>query len=170
MKTKYIWKHICLFFIFSICICNALAEDAEVIQNNCKSSGKISVNIQKYLGLNLITDFLSESLIKGVIKIKTQAEKINVDLKIYSALDLILKKAKSLNVNAEKLLVYDIPIENIKISVNDPVCFRKKRVLSVVRVISSVKVDLSKVNEVINNLPKWKEIFSRLELPIPPFV
>ena len=169
MKTQHTWKYICLFFIFSICICNALAEDTEVIQNNCKSSGKISVNIQKYLGLNLITDFLSESLIKGVIKIKTQAEKINVDLKIYSALDLILKKAKSLNINAEKLLVYDIPIENIKISVNDPVCFRKKRVLSVVRVISSVKVDLSKVNEVINNLPKWKEIFSRLELPIPPF-
>ena len=169
MKTKHTWKHICLFFIFSICTCNALAEDAEVVQNRCKSSGKISVNVQKYLGLNLITDFLSESLVKSAIKIKTQAERINVDLKIYSALDLILKKVKSLNINAEKLLVHDIPIEDIKISVNDPVCFRKKRVLSVVRVISSVKVDLSKVNEVINNLPKWKKIFSRLELPIPPF-
>jgi hypothetical protein len=155
--------------IFFICNFSVFAQDIETPQNSCKSSGKIFVNIQKYLGLNLMADLLGESLVKGVVKIKTRAERINVNLEIYSALDLILKKIKSFNVNAEKLLVEDVPVENIKLSINDPICIRKKRVLSTIRIYSLVRIDLNKVNEVINNLPKWEKVFSHLELPVPPF-
>lgn len=169
MRTSQIFRIISILIVFFICNFSVFAQNIETSQNNCKSSGKVSVNIQKYLGLNFITDLFGESLVKGVVKIKTHAERINVNLEIYSALDLILKKIKSFNVDAEKLLVEDIPVENIKLSINDPICIRKKRVLSTVRVYSLVRIDLSKVNEVINNLPKWEKVFSRLELPIPPF-
>jgi len=126
-------------------------------------------NIQKYTGLNCFIDFLVETTIKAVLKLKTRAKDVSVDLKLYSAFDLFKKKARYLQIKAEKLFVKGIPIKEFVLITTDPIYFKKKRVAIPLGISTSLKVDLQNITEVLNNLPKWKEIFKELDLPIPPF-
>ena len=126
-------------------------------------------NLQKYTGLNFLFDFLTEKTMKTVIKLKTKASDISIDLQIYSAWDLLRKKAKSLAVKANELYVKDIPVESFELLTKDPIYFKKKKVVFPLRIDTKVRVDLNRISEILNSLPKWKKVFGELELPIPPF-
>lgn len=130
---------------------------------------KFSYTVQKYSGLNYVVDFLAEAIIKFIIKLKTKAKDISVDLKIYSAWDLFRKKAKSLEIETDKLFVEGIPIEHFKLVTSVPIYFKKKQVVFPLDLYIDINVNLEQVTEVLNNLPKWEKVLKELELPIPPF-
>lgn len=129
----------------------------------------ILYSLQKYTGLNYLLDLFVETAIKVVIKLKTRAKEVKVDLKLYSAWDLFKKKAKYFKIDIRDLSIQRVPIEQILLTIDDPIYFRKNRVLLPLRINTFIRVDLESVTKVLNNLPKWKEIFKKLELPLPPF-
>lgn len=144
-----------------------------------KKSGKISYNIQKYTGLNFLSKKLAQLLIKATLKIKTKADNIDVNIKTYSTLDLLTKKAKSIEVKADELYVEGVPIKHFEINIGDPIYIKKTKSIQTgkkfyeagveIPFYSQISVDLREINEVINNLPKWKKKLNRVEMPIPPF-
>lgn len=174
MKIQCILAAIVLSVIINNIPVSIGAEELKEIELN-NSQATISAtndflyNIQKYTGLNGFIDFLAETTIKVVLKLKTRAKEVSVDLKSYSAFDLFKRKAKYLKIRAEQLFVKDIPIKEFVLVTTDPIYFKKKRVAVPLGISTSLKIDLQNITEVLNNLPKWKEIFKELDLPIPPF-
>lgn len=163
-----------LFLSFSSVGSQELVQQESSNQPPFKTATLFSYRLQKYTGFNLIVDFLAEALIKSMIKLKTQAKEVYLELSIYSGLDLFKKKASSFTLRTNKLFIKDIPIEHFELMTFDPIYFKKGkekkyRVLFPVRINSLVKVDLSDVVKTLNSLPKWEKVFKELELPIPPF-
>lgn len=158
-------KHKCLFFICLLLFCLFLKVKAEEIS----TAGPVSYKIQKYTAFNKIVEVLTESFIKLVLKVKTRAETISVDLKIFSGWDLILKKAQSLNIYAEKLFLKDIPVESFKLVTGEPIFFRKGQVVFPLSLTIEIVVSVKRITEILNTLPKWKRVLEKIDLPMPPF-
>ncbi len=144
------------------------------------TTSKLYYTIQKYTGFNTLIDFLTESILKTIIKHKTHAKTLDVDLKIYSGWDLIRKKAQSLQIKGNYLSINGIPIDYIELQTQGPIYFKKeivneqtgkKRnlVQMPVKLLARVEIDLTSVSKALNNLPKWQKVFKELDLPIPPF-
>ena len=141
------------------------------------SSG-FTYNLQKYTGFNSVVDFFAEKIIQGIVKFETKAKNVDVDLNIYSGVNLFQKKAQSLNVEAENILIEKIPISYFNLQTLDPIYFKKvelkshkkrNRVAFPLRITSQIKVNLNDISNVLNNLPKWKEVLAEIDLPVPPF-
>jgi len=174
MKIKCILAAITLSVIINNIPVSIGAEELKEAElNNPQAAISITsdflYNLQKYTGFNCFIDFLAETTIKALLKLKTRAKEVSVDLKLYSAFDLFKKKARYLKIRAEKLFVKGVPIKEFVLVTNDPISFKKKRVAVPLGISTSLKVDLQNITEVLNNLPKWKEVFKELDLPIPPF-
>lgn len=170
-----------IILIFSILL-TSLPASCEVNNTNTlppfKTSGKISTTVQKYTGFTLFTRIIAESILNKYISNKTQAEHANVDLKTYSGIDLIKRKLKSANFDGENLLLQNIPIETLEIALKDPISIKKIKkpngrvkydIEYPINGIAQAAINLNKTNEVINNLPKWKDRFNQINLPLPPF-
>ncbi len=130
--------------------------------------------IQKYTGFNFLTDFVAETVVKSIVKAKTKAEIIKVNLQIYSGIDLLMKKAKFLSVDAEDLLVSNIPIEKFTLETKNPIYFKKNKkkkyqVGEILNVFIKIQFDASDISKILNSLPKWQKVLGELELPVPPF-
>lgn len=151
-------------FAFSV-----TAQEEPTEANKIKVANKFSYKLQKYTGFNFIIDFLAEGVIKTIVKLKTHADEVIVDLKPYSGWDLIRKKAKSLTIKANNLFVKDIPVEKFELTTRDPISLKKKRAVIPFGIDVILQIDINKITEVLNALPKWKKVFESLELPIPPF-
>lgn len=134
-----------------------------------KTANKFSYNLQRFTGLNFVIDKLTELSMKAVVKLKTKAKDVSVDLKTYSAWDLLRKKAKSLDIKINESYVSGIPIEYFDIVTVDPIYIKRNRAVFPLRFNVLVKVNLNSVNNVLNNLPKWKKVFEEFDLSIPPF-
>ena len=106
------------FLLVSICVSSAIAQDIPV-------SGKVSYNIQKYSGFNWVVDNVTEIIAGLVFKSKTKAKKVKVDIDIFSGLDLIQKKTRSVKVYAKDLLIKKVPIEHFELQTSEPVYFTK---------------------------------------------
>lgn len=117
---KKITNNVMLISFFLILIFLWLPVNA---QNNVTvpTVGVISYNIQKYTGFNFIVDRLTEITIKGIVKFKTKAKDVSVDLKIFSGWDLIRKKARFLKISADQLFVKDILVNNFELFTNGPI-------------------------------------------------
>ena len=169
LKNFKIW----LLFLFVFCMTVNSVYSQEKLESPetyiIPTSGHISYNIQKYTGLNFITDFLTEKTIKAILKIKTKAKKTDVSLSLYSAFDLFTKKVKSLDISAEKLFVKGIPVDRFDLITRTPIYFKKGKVVIPLQTTSKVEVNLENITNVVNNLPRWKKAFGDLELPVPPF-
>ena len=147
------------------------------LEQTIPTVNKFLFNIQKYTGINFLVDFLAEAIVKAIIKLKTSAKNISVDLQIYNGFDLFRKKAKSLEIKADDLYVKDIPIERFELATNGPIYFkkalisgkRKSKTVYPLEINSKIKINLNNLSEVLNNLEKWKRVFKKTELPIPPF-
>lgn len=164
IKNKNLLIGICLSIIswnsaFPICAQETLSS----------TENGVLYSLQKYTGLNYLVDFFVEIAIKALIKLKTRAKTVIVDLKPYSAWSLFRKKAKYLKIDAKDLFIKGVPLEQFLLVADDPIHFKKNRVLFPLRINTLIKVNLQSVTDVLNNLPKWKEIFRELELPLPPF-
>ena len=134
-----------------------------------KTANKFSYNLQKFTGLNFVIDKLTELSMKAVVKLKTKAKDVSVDLKTYSAWDLLRKKAKSLDIKVNESYVSGIPVEYFDIVTIDPIYIKRNRAVFPLRFNVLVKVNLNSVNNVLNNLPKWKKVFGEFDLYLPPF-
>ena len=88
-------------------------------------SGKVSYNIQKYSGFNWVVDNVAELIAGFVLKTKTKAKKVKVDIGIYSGLDLISKKARFIRVYANNLLIKKIPVDSFRLQTSEPVYLTK---------------------------------------------
>lgn len=180
-NNKRLICFILLLFLFNIQYAVSGIEPVENNQEtikvesiNIKTASKPAYNIQKYTGFNFLIDYLAEGILKGSIKLKTHAKKISVDLRIYSGWDLLRKKAKSLDINADKLYLEDIPIENFSLITQDPIYFKKNKKKKNQAVIplginSKLTINLDNITNILNSLPKWQKVFGELELPVPPF-
>lgn len=134
-----------------------------------KTANKFSYNLQKFTGLNFVVDKLAELSIRGVVKFKTEAKDVLVDLRTYSAWDLLRKKAKSLNIKIHESNISDIPVEIFDIVTVDPIYLKRNRAVFPLRFNVLVKVNLKSVSNVLNSLPKWKKVFEEFDLYLPPF-
>lgn len=144
-------KKITMTVVFILLFSPVKAEELESIP----TVGGVSYNIQKYTGFNFIVDHLAEITIKGIIKFKTRAKDVSVDLKIFSGWDLIRKKARSLKISADQLFVKDIPVNNFELFTDGPIY---PRVLP---------VNLTgKLNVSLDNL---HTSFREIDFSIPPF-
>lgn len=159
----------CLLTSFFLCILPVRTQELNAQETNqqatFKTANKFSYNLQKYTGFNLITDFIASTVIKSVVKLKTKARNINVDLRIYSGIDLIKKKAKSLTISANDLFVKGIPLQYFELVTTNPIYFKKVPLY----ISSLVRVNLDNITDTLNTLPKWQRVFKELELPLPPF-
>lgn len=152
-------------------------EEPDQIQTELKTCTGFSYNIQKYSGFSFITEKFTEQLIKSYLKFKTKSKKTIVDLDSYSGLDLLRKKAKSAIIKSDNLKIKDIPIKHFEVEVQDPVYIKKialkkkkkNRLILPVRIKSEVIIDLNNINDVVNNIPKWKKNLGEVDLPVPPF-
>lgn len=129
--------------------------------------------VQKYSGFNLVTKFFFERALRVYLKHQTKAESIKVRVESYSGIDLINRKAKSIDITAKDLIVEDIPVKYLKFKTTSPLYLEKRKskykVATPTYANIVVKVDLDKANQVINNLPKWRKLLDEIYLPIPPF-
>lgn len=161
---------VCLLMFFPVASAQELKEQTPI---KFSVSSGFTYNIQKYTGFNAVVDFLAEKIIKSVIKLKTKAKDIDVDLDIYSGVNLLQKKARSLNITTEKLSIKKIPISYFDFHTLDPIYFKKHkkriRVVFPLKITAHIKVDLDDISNVLNNLPKWKRVLSEVDLPVPPF-
>ena len=158
-----------LFFCFLI-LFPVRAEELETVP----TVGKFSYNVQKYTGFNCIVDFLAESIVKFVIKLKSGSKHTDVNLDIYSGWDLIKKKAKELHIQAEKLSVKNIPIELFELTTSNPIYFKKNEkkknaVIFPVNITLKLNISFDELNRVFNNLQRDESSLSEIKLPIPPF-
>ena len=153
-------------------------EDLE--NSTIPTTNKFYYTVQKYTGFNTIVDFFTESILKTIIKHKTHAKTLDVDLEIYSGWDLIRKKAQSLQIKGNYLSINGIPIDYIELETKGPIYFKKeivnektgKKRNSVqipIKLLARIEIDLTNVSKALNNLPKWQKVFKELDLPIPPF-
>ena len=126
--------------------------------------GQFSYNIQKYTGFNFLVDHIAKMTIKGILKHKTKAKKVSVDLKIFSGWDLLKKKAKSFNVKAEELVIKKIPIAYFNLSTKGPIYFKKNPI----DINASIQIKSDNVTELINDLSHHNS-FNEFDLPLPPF-
>ncbi|MBI1858554.1 MAG: hypothetical protein HYR97_05520 [Candidatus Melainabacteria bacterium] len=133
--------------------------------------------LQKYTGFNFLTHKIAVFSLKSVVKLKTKAKKIDVDLKIYSGWDLLRKKVKSLELKTEDLSIKDVPVAKLNFDTPGPVIIKKtklkdkkrNRILLPLYANIEIEVNLNEVSNVINSLPKWKKTLGEINLPIPPF-
>ncbi|MBI3590334.1 MAG: hypothetical protein HY094_03010 [Candidatus Melainabacteria bacterium] len=174
MKNKFLFSVLALIVFNSSFVVAINAQETNKVESNnpqnyFPTANQFSYNLQRYTGLNCFADFLAETSIEAFMKLKTKAKKTSVDLKIYSAWDLLRGKAKYLNISADKPFIKDIPLEKFELVVNSPIYFKRKRVVLPVKIQTDIKISLDRISEVLNNLPKWKKVFKELELPIPPF-
>ena len=87
--------------------------------NTCSSdvypiSSSFSRSLQRALGLNLITTQIAEFIIKNQISKLIQKGSLKVNLKAYSAGDLIAGKVKSFEVTGKNIVINDIYISSVK--------------------------------------------------------
>jgi len=154
--------------------------ESEKIEFNSQNIHTIPVvnnflyRIQKYSGFNFLIDFLTEATIKSIVKLKTKTSDVNVDLKLFSGIDLFRKKAKSFTLNAKHLFVSNVPVEVFKLETKGPIYFKKNKKKKYqaalpLTILSDAEIDISDVSRILNTLPKWQKIFSELNLPVPPF-
>lgn len=159
---------------FSLCSSVNAQELTEQQTIAVRTASTFSYNLQKYTGFNFLVDFVMEAAIKTLLKVKTKAKLVEVDLKTYSGWDVIRKKAKSLSLKADNLFIKNIPVENFELITNGPLYFkkntsRKNQAAIPIDMDTKTRINLDNVTEVLNTLPKWKKIFEELDLPIPPF-
>lgn len=154
-------------------------ESPDEIQTELKTCTGFSYNIQKYSGFSFVTEKFTEQLIKFYLKFKTKSKKTIVDLDSYSGLDLLRKKVKSATIKSDDLKIKEIPIKHFEMEIQDPIYIKKialkkkkkkkNRLVLPVSIKSEVIVDLNNINDVINNIPKWKKNLGEVDLPVPPF-
>ena len=184
MKPK---KRILLFgilvFILSLSLNRVHSEENlqnETLNFNSQNLSTVPVvndflyKVQKYSGFNFLIDFLAEATVKSVIKLKTKAKDVTVDLKLFSGIDLFRKKAKSFTINAKHLFVSNIPVEIFKLEAKGPIYFKKNiekkyQTALPLNIVSEIEIDISDVSKILNSMPKWQKIFNELDLPVPPF-
>lgn len=183
MKRNPFIPLIIFIFIMNYSICPLLAQENienEIIDFNPQALSAVPVvndflyKIQKYSGFNFLVDFLSEATIKSVVKLKTKAKNVSVDLELFSGIDLFRKKAKSFTLNAKHLFVSNIPVEVFKLETKGPIYFKKNKgkkyqTAVLLTILSNVELNISDISKGINSLPEWQKIFGELDLPIPPF-
>lgn len=174
------------FFLISLLLCflflcflpsrsqKLIEQELSTQQVTLSTVSQVSYNVQKYVGFNFLVDFFAEAIIKTVIKLKIKAEDVSIDLQTYSGLDFLRKKAKALNIKAHNLFIKDIPISYFELSTKDPIWVKKNtekknRVVTLLKIVSCIKINIDDVNKVLNSLPKWQKVLGELELPIPPF-
>lgn len=185
MKLILVWFFLVFILVFELFYSFAFSQEIieqefkveDILQGDLKVSSGLTYNIQKYSGFNVLVDFIAESLIKAIFKLKTKAKNLNVDLGIYSGWNLIQKKAKSLKIEASELYLKDIPLSQFELTTFGPIYIKKfkvdskkeNRVVFPVPVNLRIKINFEEVNNVINNLPKWQSVLKEVSLPIPPF-
>lgn len=119
MKTQ---KNIVISaFIISLCLfCQVVAFSSQTpAPNSCYSgvypvSNSISRGIQRVFGFNIITTAIAESIIKHQITKLIQKGNIKVQLKAYSAGDLIAGKLKAFNITGKNIVYNDIYLSSLK--------------------------------------------------------
>ena len=139
-----------------------------------KTTNRLSYNLQRYTGFNFLADFIAEGIIKILMKLKTNAKEVNVDLQIYSGFDLVKKKAKSLSLKASDLFIKNVPIKYFELITESPLYFaknskKKNQAAIPVDLAAKLNISLEDVSHVLGTLPKWKEVFEEIDLPVPPF-
>ena len=176
---NFIFLGLISLIIYSSCSFVVIA--ANNLQDNQNDEYTIPIiqgpllKVQKYTGFNKFIDALTELIIKIIFKSKTKAKNVDVALDIYSGIDLILKKAKFLEVTANDLLLAGIPVDSFYLKAGSPIYFKKDKLqkkltaATPIDLTSEIIVNLDNVTEVLNRIPKWKKIFSKVEIPIPPF-
>jgi hypothetical protein len=113
-------KYAVLLALILFCGISAQAIDnSSPIPNTCYGnkypvSNSFSRGIQRVFGLNIITTQFAEMIIKNQISHMIQKGKIGVNLKGYSAGDLIAGKVKSFEVTGKNVVVEDIYISSLK--------------------------------------------------------
>ena len=169
-----------LLIVCLLMCCNAASaqELKEQTPIDFSVSSGFGYSFQKYTGFNAVVDFLAEKIVQSIIKLETKAKDLDVNLEIYSGVNLLQKKAKALNIAASELLVKKIPVSYFNFQTLDPIYFKKvklksgkkrNRVVFPLRITSQIKVNLNDISDILNNLPKWKEVLGEVDLPVPPF-
>ena len=172
---------IVLFLAFSIyhlssTISLSLAQEpSEEIKLDIPVAGKASYNIQKYSGFNFFANFIAETAVKTILKLKTHAKDVNCNLEIYSGWDLIKKKVKSFHVEVNDFYIKNVPLEYLEITTLTPIYLkknknRKNKVVFPVTINSKVIINPISVIEILDNMARSHNALSahEIELPIPP--
>ncbi len=162
-----------LTVLINLAITTAFAQEAVEL----KTASRTSYTIQKYTGFNFLVRKLYETSVKSYLKIKMRAQKSRIKISSFSGIDLLMKKAKKFTLNCENLRYKKIPLKALNIDVTGPIYIkrikegnkRKSRLLLPVSIKTKIIVDLNEINEVIKNLPKWKNLNTAIDLPLPPF-
>lgn len=176
-------RYCCIVLFFSLFspffFLPSYAQDTLESQNQTipPTASKLSYTIQKYTGFNLIVDRVVESIIKILVKHKVHSRNVDIDLRIYSGLDLIQKKAEYLKLQASELSLEGIPIDYFSLETNSPIYFKKiktnkkyKNIAQVpLNITTNIEINTSDINKALNEMPKWRKIFKDLDLPVPPF-
>ena len=167
-------KTVCLLFIFLVLYMDPVFGEGLTEQNELYSLPEekgFIYSLQKFTGLNFLSCKFAEFAIKTGIKIKSKAKDVDIDLKIYSAWDLIKKRIKYLNVSASGLSIKKIPVSCFELTSFFPIFITKNEgkkytVLFPVNLNGKIEINLDDVSEAIN---KNNSQLSEIELPIPPF-
>ena len=166
---------LCFLLLFSSTVKAQELQEQNLI--SFSTAGKVSYNIQKYTGFNFLISSFVKSAIKIFFKLKTKAKQTRVDLVIYSGLDLIGKKAKSFRLDVNDLTVTGIPVKNFKLKAEGPIYFKKRkddgksknRAVLPLEIITNTTIDIDEVNKIALKNRRWKKLFKKIDLPIPPF-
>ena len=174
------YKKIFLLFLCLFLLSCSTLQAQELEQKTNTSQQNIPVvtgflyELQRYSGFNIFINFLAETAVKTILKLKMHARDINCNLEIYSGWDLIKKKAKSFYLSAKDLYIKNIPIEYFEITALDPIYFKKNlkhknKIVFPVNISGKVIIDPASIIEIIDSMAKSKTNAHEVELPLPPF-
>ena len=167
----------CLFTLLLLCFtplnAQELRQETNPPEQNIPVITGFLYGLQRYSGFNFLTNFLAETTIKTLVKLKTHAKDVNCDLEIYSGWDLIKKKAKSFHLAAKDLYIKNVPVEYLELNTLSPVYFKKnqkKRNKAVypIDVNAQVIINPNSIVEILDSMAKSKTNAHEIELPLPP--
>ena len=169
---------LCIYISLSLFLCplNAqeLREEISTPEENIPVITGFFYEIQKYSGFNFSINFLAETVLETLVKLKTHAKDVNCDLETFSGWDLFKKKIKSFHLQVSDLFVKNVPIEYLEINTLNPIYFRKNqkkknKVVFPVDLNSKIIVNPTSIIEILDNKSKSNKGQKEIDLPLPPF-
>ena len=151
-----------------------LKQEANTSEQNIPTVTGFLYGLQRYSGFNFLANFLAETAVQTIVKLKTHAKDINCNVESYSGWDLIKKKAKSFHLDAKDLYIKNVPVEYLEVTIPDPIYFRKNhkkrnKIVYPININSKVIVNPNSVIEILDSMAKSKTNAREVELPLPPF-
>ena len=115
-KISIIFASVLIFSMFFQVIAFSSPNSAP---NTCSSgvypiSSSISRGIQRFFGINILTTWAAEAIIKNQISKLIQKGSVKVNVQAYSAGDLLAGKVKSFEISGKNLVYNDIYISSVK--------------------------------------------------------